>query len=106
MHNIRPKLRAIFYAVMIEGVVLLFSTRISAGPCGPTDGFSAVMLLFTFVFHLPGLIMGAPLYVLLSYLLPSPWNTSALGISTVAGNFLFLSWLIYTIRKIRSEFYS
>lgn len=34
IRNLSPKVHSIFYAVLIEGVVLLFSTRIRAGMCG------------------------------------------------------------------------
>jgi hypothetical protein len=106
MRSINPKVHFIFYVVLIEGIVLLFSTGISAGPCGPTDTFSGFMLLFTILFHIPGLIVGGPVYLLFNYFLPSPWNASALVIGAISGNTLFLSWLIYKIRKMRRPSYS
>lgn len=106
MRNIRPKVRSVFYAVVIEGVVLVFSTGISAGPCGPTDVFSAYMILLTVLFHLPGLILGAPVYLLMGYFSPKAWEAYAIGIGAISVNVLFLSWLIYKIRKMRSPSYN
>ena len=106
MSSINPKVHSILYAVLIEGIVLLFSTGISAGPCGPTDTFSGFMLLFTLLFHLPGFIVGGPVYLLFSSFLPAPWDASALVIGAIVGNTLFLSWLIYKIRKMQSPSYS
>ena len=102
MRSLSPKVHAIFYALLIEGVVVLFSTQIRAGMCESVDDFSAIMLPFTLLFHIPGLIAGVLAYFPLRYILPSPLDGAVLVVGTIAGNIFFLSWLIYIIRKMRS----
>lgn len=58
------KLAAFIYGLRFEGVVIFFASFVKAGPCGPTDSYSGLMLIIAFLFHLPGLVFGAMGYFL------------------------------------------